>query len=134
MSTPRSSPLDYAVAAPRGRLFSWSVFVTSAALCWGLIAFCVLVVPRFKQIYQSFHLQLSAASQLLLSLSDLVAANFGWAFLLLLPFALAMILRRLTLNGRWLRLVILLFFFALVIGSILALFMPMISLIEGISK
>jgi type II secretory pathway component PulF len=134
MSTHDPSPLDYAVAAPRGRLFSWSVFLTGAILCWGLIAFCVLVVPHYRQIYRDFHLQLPAASQILLSLSDLVNDKFGWAFLLLLPFALAVVMRRLTLRGRWARLVILLFFFTLIIGSILALFIPMISLIEGISK
>lgn len=134
MSTHDPSPLDYAGAPPRGPRFSSSVFLTTAVFCWGFIAFCGLVVPRFKQIYISSHLQLPAASQMLLAVSDIVDAEFGWAFLLLLPFALAIILRQVTVRGRWARLAIVLCFFTLTIGSILALFMPMITLIEGISR
>ena len=63
----------------------------------------------------------------------LFRSNFDWAFLLVLPFVLALLFRKFSFRGRWARLIFLVFYFTVAILAILALFMPMISLIRGIS-
>lgn len=126
-------PLEYAARPVPGRVFSWSIFVATAAVCWALLAFFAMVVPRFKQMYVDMKVRLPAVSQVMLDLSDLVLTDFGWALLLLLPFVLAVLFRKRAIRGRWARLIFLVFYFGMAILAILALFMPMISLIEGIS-
>lgn len=130
---PPPRPLEYAPQPAPGRRFSRSIFIAAAAVCWGFLALFALVVPRFKQIYVDMHVRLAAPSQVMLDLSDLVLKGFGWAFLVVLPLVLAVLLRNFSIRGRWARLIFIVFYFTVVLLSILALFMPMISLIQGIS-
>ncbi|HSU65460.1 MAG TPA: hypothetical protein VLJ39_01185 [Tepidisphaeraceae bacterium] len=132
-SQPTPTPLDYPSAQPPGRRFSVSLFVTSAIFLWGVAGFFFFIVPKFKAMYGSFKLQLPAATRLLLAAGEVVTQHFGWVALLLLPFAIALMKPRTTIKLRWIRMAVSLCFFLLLIGAILTLYMPMISLIDSLT-
>lgn len=92
----------------------------------------VFVAPWFKQLYMGFKLKLPAPTQLLLQISDFAANQFGWVALILLPFALALVVHRLPLKGRWLRLAIITGTMLILLGMMLVLMMPMLSLLNAI--
>jgi hypothetical protein len=132
---PANQPLttfDYAPPLPARRRFSVPIFVISAVPTWGLAAMLVFVAPWFKQLYIGFKLKLPAPTQLLLEISDFANNQFGWVALVLLPFALALIVHRLPLKGRWLRLLIITGTMLMLLGIMLILAMPMISLLNAI--
>ena len=63
----------------------------------------VFVIPKFKDIFRDFHLDLPAPTLLLLAISDFFANQYGWAYLLAAPFVLVMLrkLIRMSEGGRY---------------------------------
>ena len=46
----------------------------------------IFVIPKFKDIFKDFHLDLPAPTVLLLAISDFFANQYGWAYLIAAPF------------------------------------------------
>src|SRR4051812_12750525 len=63
----------------------------------------IFVIPKFKQIFVDFHLKLPAVTQLLLDISEFMAEQYGWAYLLFSPviFTLVSRLIRMSEGGRY---------------------------------
>ena len=98
----------------------------------------VFVIPRFEQIFKDFRLDLPGPTKLLLAVSRWFTNDYGWAFSVAactaLAVGLAFLDERARRRRRWLYpLLALLLFIGAVVFVILALFLPMISLMDGIS-
>jgi type II secretory pathway component PulF len=139
-SSPLPAPVSYTVTEP------WSaVPLTVAACTWSVLIslFCLLVAPKFKQIFADFKVDLPAMTQWALGLGDLMARSYLWVVLVLAsilvpalvvpsidppndPEVRAAIVRR----TRWCVLLIFLFTIILIV---VAYFAPMITLMRSVS-
>ncbi len=63
----------------------------------------VFVIPKFKQIFKDFKLELPLPTKMLLSLSDWFATEYGWAYVLFSPIIFVVIWRliRMGEGGRY---------------------------------
>lgn len=63
----------------------------------------VFVIPKFKDIFRDFHLDLPGPTLLLLAISEFFANQYGWAYLLAAPFVIVMLnkLIRMSDGGRY---------------------------------
>ncbi|MCS7034770.1 MAG: type II secretion system F family protein [Phycisphaerae bacterium] len=63
----------------------------------------IFVVPKFKEIFRDFKLELPAVTQLLITFSTFMAEQYGWAYLLFGPVVLMLIwkLIRLSEGGKY---------------------------------
>src|SRR3954452_22563899 len=63
----------------------------------------IFVIPKFKQIFVDFHLKLPGVTQLLLDISEFMAEQYGWAYLLFSPIIFTLIYRliRMSEGGRY---------------------------------
>jgi type IV pilus assembly protein PilC len=53
----------------------------------------IVVVPKFKEIFRDFRTTLPVPTQILMGVSDWVAAQYGWAVILASPFALFILIK-----------------------------------------
>ena len=51
----------------------------------------IVVIPKFKKIFEDFGLKLPAPTQILIDISDFMANQYGWAYVLAAPIVLAML-------------------------------------------
>ncbi len=146
---PAFRPVDYAPGAGSVRLsrgfdysamvthlFGWAVFTTV------ILLILLLVVPRFEEVFMDFKLDLPSSTRLLLRMSRFL--THGGVERLLLVFAVPIpflhaaaagfLYPRLGRGGRLAyRLLLTLALAVLVLVFVIALFMPQIALMEGIS-
>jgi type IV pilus assembly protein PilC len=57
----------------------------------------IVVIPKFKSIFSDFHAELPAVTQLLLTISNWFAAEYGWAYVLIGP----VVLIRMSEGGKY---------------------------------
>jgi len=90
-------PLEYRPAPLRVRRPLASV-LTWQIMAWGVFAAFVLgittiVAPKFEAIFTDFGTALPAATVLVLAISRWVRLEFGWVAIVLLPVAVALLIR-----------------------------------------
>ncbi|HSU67791.1 MAG TPA: type II secretion system F family protein [Tepidisphaeraceae bacterium] len=63
----------------------------------------IFVIPKFKQIFHDFKLQLPVPTQILLNISDFFANEYGWAYLIAAPFVITIGLKliRMSSGGKY---------------------------------
>ncbi len=63
----------------------------------------IFVIPKFQKIFEDFHLKLPAVTQLLLDISDFMANQYGWAYLIASPIVFLGLYRliRLSEGGKY---------------------------------
>ena len=63
----------------------------------------IVVVPKFKKIFEDLDMTLPTATQMLLDTSDWIAKQYGWAWIVGIPVGLIMLIRliRLSESGRY---------------------------------
>jgi type IV pilus assembly protein PilC len=63
----------------------------------------IFVIPKFKQIFVDFHLKLPGVTQLLLDISEFMAEQYGWAYVLFSPVIFTLVYRliRMSEGGRY---------------------------------
>lgn len=63
----------------------------------------IFVIPKFKQIFDDFHLKLPGPTMVLINLSDFFANQYGWAYLIATPFVLTVAIKliRMSDGGRY---------------------------------
>ena len=140
------SPLEYGGYAPESResdVSDWVLAFLSPFLSFGtlfgIIALAmVVVIPRFEQTFRDFRLDLPGPTKVLLSISRWFANDYGWAYSVAACTALAAGLAFLYVHGRrrgrWFYpLIATLLLIGAMVFVILALYLPMISIVDGIS-
>lgn len=150
MALNNSTPLDYRSpnTAPPRELFSVQAFLAAAFVATVLAIDLLFVVPPFEAIFKDFGTVLPAPTTWLLAASRF-AARGGWVILIVFPVIAGFLgaLRRARVPAAdvqserrgWLRrmsllgLLVLLAVSAIVVVTMIALFLPMISLIQAVS-
>jgi type IV pilus assembly protein PilC len=63
----------------------------------------IVVIPKFKKIFDDFHLKLPGPTQVLITLSDFFANQYGWAYLIAAPFVISILLKiiRMSDTGKY---------------------------------
>jgi type IV pilus assembly protein PilC len=63
----------------------------------------IVVIPKFKSIFSDFHAELPAVTQLLLTISNWFAAEYGWAYVLIGPVVFLLIIKliRMSEGGKY---------------------------------
>jgi type IV pilus assembly protein PilC len=63
----------------------------------------IVVIPKFKKIFEDFKLELPAPTQLLIDFSDFMANDYGWAYILAAPFVFSIAWRliRISEGGKY---------------------------------
>ena len=127
---------------PRQPIFSWFAFSAAAISVLLMFAVFVLLTPKMEDVYKDFGTKLPGATQLMLDVSRWCAKG-GWLILLPIPPVVALIVPQIFRSPdgtrprlmNWLvGLVCLnLFLLALNIIVVIALILPMMSLITNIS-
>jgi hypothetical protein len=144
-STPLETPLGDVLdlrARPRTDWGVITLLTIHAFVLLLLVGGLVVVVPRFTKIFADFQMKLPFATDLLITISELMVQ-----FIFLVPFALigllfvdGLVLVHLRRQERtrglaWLWFVLLLILMMLAIGgAVVAMFMPLIELMEGLSR
>ena len=114
-------------------IFSLARFVVAVGVVAILAIILLLVIPRFEVIYKDFGVKLPMVTVIILDTSRFLRTPIGWAFGILIAGVVGVVFAVLPIKGRWLRLLVVTVLALLVIARALALFMPMISLIDSIS-
>ena len=114
-------------------IFSIVRFVIAIGMMAILAAVLLLVIPRIETVYADFGVKLPMVTAIILDASRFLRTPIGWAFGILIAGVVGVVFAVLPIKGRWLRLLVMTILALLVIALALALFMPMISLIESIS-
>jgi len=80
-------------------IYPAAVITFATAIVIGLM---VAVVPKFMEIYSGMGANLPAVTQMLLGLSDWIAEQYGWAYILALPVCVFVVMRllRASQGGR----------------------------------
>ena len=113
-------------------------YVSDLVMAAGLVAILVLamsVVGKLMTTFRDFHLELSGATQVLLDVYRLYADYYGWALVWVVPLVAPLALAQADARSRrrWFLagyVLVGLLIFALV----LAMFFPLVHLIEGVSN
>ena len=115
-------------------LLSINTFIVSAICIWGVSAIVMLVVPKFESIFRDFGVQLPTLTVIILALSHFL---YPWGAIpaLAAPVALGFLVQTFPnpSAARWLRLVLIVVSMGLILLLVIALFMPMITLIGNMS-
>jgi len=63
----------------------------------------VFVIPKFKDIFKGFHVELPPVTQALLAVSNWFSAQYGWAYVLISPIVFMLLIKliRLSQGGRY---------------------------------
>jgi type IV pilus assembly protein PilC len=63
----------------------------------------IVVIPKFKKIFEDFKLELPAPTQLLIDFSDWMADDYGWAYIICSPFVFTILWRliRISEGGKY---------------------------------
>jgi hypothetical protein len=134
--------LEYGRPPPaEGRTRDYVAHLIRWALVAGTVAVVLAgIVPRFEQIFRDFKIQLPWPSQFLLTLSHWFVHDMGWLALAPLPFLLAYLMslpggtpRERRKVRHWERLLAFLIVAIFLVYVVMALFMPLISLIQAMS-
>lgn len=130
-------PIPYASPGRRGgagaRPFHFGIFLWSLLLIGTWTLMLVFVLPMFEVTLTDFKLELPLLTKLLLSARTFVLYG-GFLILLAIPVALGFIAGSVGPGGRWMLSALITLIFGLVVAlSILGIFLPMMTLIQGMS-
>lgn len=139
-------PLNYATPVARGRVLAWPCHlllgaVVSVSLV--VLAVSLLIVPRFAAIFKDFKTDLPMVTKLVLSFCWWLGPGWGWCAALLLAMAVVAVgvaidviasevsrVRRYTVT---MTIVLLLADVVWAVVAIVAMFAPMLSLMDSVS-
>src|SRR5688572_13908324 len=140
---PPPQPLDYGGvgtiggglrASPTLALFSIASFVMTSAVMLIVLAIFIFVIPRLETVYADFGTKLPLITRLVLDVSRFVRTPLGWLCGGIVAFGVAGTVALIPIRGRWLRLVLLLLLALVIIALALAVLLPILDLMESISK
>jgi hypothetical protein len=137
--------VDYASPpAPAQPRFAWGVTIVTSIWILEVLAIAFLAAPYFRQVATDFKLKLSVVSRLVFQVCELLTDYWLWPALLLLPPAAGILAGRVIANGKepsnrqlrgqLLRAVVYALIIATPIIAGIAFFMPMITLISGMTS
>jgi len=99
-----------------------------------LLAIFVFVVPRLTTVYTDFGTPLPLVTTLMIAVGRFMQTPLGWLCGVVVAFGVAAVASFAPIRGRWLRLALVVLFALLILGLALAVLLPMLNLMESISK
>lgn len=132
---PELPPLAYATPVARAGMiaFDWRTAWWSAGVLgvWALLV--MFVVPRVEEVFMDFKVRPSLVSRLMFQMGWLLSRGL-WVLVIVIPLALGFTCGRLSPGGRRaVRTILTLAFAGLVVFALLALLVPLLDVIQGIS-
>lgn len=129
------------------RRFSWLTFFASAAILLFVALILGKYVPAMRLLFRDFHMELPAATRVLLELSNLFLSG-GWAAVIVVPVGLGFLMPWLSsrqaartaadyariLDRLIAAMIVGLTILAMIIVTYIAMILPMFSLIEGMTS
>jgi type II secretory pathway component PulF len=133
-----SSPVDYETppggSPRRAGVFDMPTFLRSGLLVGLFVVMMLMVVPLFATTFDGFAVELPMATKMLLATSRATAGGW-WVALLAIPPGLAFLVAQFGRTGRaYARIAIVIALGGLVLFVALGIFMPMLTLVEGMSS
>ena len=126
-------PLDYASPFPqRRRRFSPAAFLWMLMVMFLITTILTLILPRVEQIYKDFGVKLPAITVAVLSTGHSIGGVASWIVAIPLSVLAAYVVATVPIGARWLPLILTLVLGAIACLIALALFLPMISLMQNI--
>lgn len=128
-------PLAYAtpVAGAGTLAFDWRTAWWSAGVLGAWVLLVMMIVPRVEAVFMDFMVRESFATRLMFQLGWLLSRGL-WVFAIVIPVVLGFACGRLSPGGRWaVRMILTLAFAGLVVFALLALLVPLLDVIQGIS-
>ena len=132
---PDLPPLVYATPVARvGDLtFDLRTALWSAGVLGVWAVLVMMVVPRVEEVFTDFKVQASFAARLMFQIGGLLSRGL-WVLALVIPVALGFACGRLSPGARWaVRMILTVIFAGLVVFALLALLVPLLDVIQGIS-
>jgi type II secretory pathway component PulF len=142
---PQPQPLDYrgdrsggfdpaAIAQRRSNaIFSIARFVAAMIVMLIVLGIFLTVIPRLERVYADFGTKLPLITQLVLDISRFLRTPLGWVVAGVITCIVAVVFAVLPIPRRWLRLLVIFIMALFVITLALAVFLPMIDLMDNIS-
>jgi type II secretory pathway component PulF len=125
-------PLDYDSSPPqRGRRFSPAAFLWMLMVMLLITIILTLILPRVETIYKDFGVKLPAVTIAVLSAGHSIGGVASWIVAIPLSVLAAYVVATLPIRGRRLQLILTLFLGVIACLIALALFLPMISLMQN---
>ena len=136
-----TSPVDYETPEDEGhagggrpRVLDGPTLWRSGLLVGIFVVIMVLVVPRLEDTFRDFRVDLPAVTKMLLATSRATSGGW-WVALLAIPPGLAYLVAQFGRSGRaYARIAIVVATGALVLFVMLGIFMPMLTLVEGMTS
>ena len=130
-----SRGFDPAALAQRrsNAIFSLVRFILAMAVMLIVLLIFLTVIPRFERVYADFGTKLPLITQLVLDISRFLQTPLGWVVAAVIACIVAVVVAVLPIPRRWLRLLVIFIMALVVITLALAVFLPMINLMDNIS-
>jgi type II secretory pathway component PulF len=128
--------IDYEFSAsPRRRrgVFSTASFVTTSAAMLLVLTIFLFVIPQFEKAVLEAGAELPAFTMAMFKISGLLRTTGGWVFGVLIALSLGAFVAVLPIRGKALRLMLTLVMGLIVAAFALAIFMPMMQMVQSIS-
>jgi type II secretory pathway component PulF len=114
-------------------IFSLVRFICAMAVMLFLLLIFLTVIPRFERVFADFGTKLPLITQIVLDISRFLQTPLGWVAAAVIACIVGVTVAVLPIPRRWLRLLVIFVLAMVVISLALAVFLPMIELIDNIS-
>jgi hypothetical protein len=114
-------------------IFSLVRFILAIAVMLFVLLIFLTVIPRFERTFADFGIKLPLITQIVLDISRFLQTPLGWVAAAVIACIVGVTVAVLPIPRRWLRLLVILLLAMVVISLALAVFLPMIQLIDNIS-
>jgi hypothetical protein len=132
-----AGPLPYAIPnrqARQGVAFSWRLCLWTEAMLIAWMGIMVFVLPRLQDVFRDFKVQTPLVMSVLVDVAKIIYYG-GFVVVLAVPVGIGFLGGVLEPAGRRaLRMIITLVMAALIVVTVLAIFQPLLTLIDGMSS
>ena len=125
--------MPYYPLPPARRIFSAGRFIMTTLVMLMLLGIFLVVMPRLEAAYKDFGAELPLVTTVMLSIGRLMNTPGGWFFGVLIAASTGVLVATLPIRGRALRLILVLSLGLIVLSVALAVFMPLVTMMQSIS-
>ena len=115
-------------------IFSVVRFIAAIAVMVILLVIFLAIIPQLETVYADFGTKLPWITMLVLDISRFLRTPLGWVAAFIITGIVAVTVSVLPIPRRWLRLLVVLLLGLIVIALALALFLPIVNLMDSITS